>query len=443
MKKMTSPVVIFWFRRDLRLDDNTGLYHALKSGRKVLPLFIFDESIIDPLPRDDPRVSFIFESLTSVHDTLRKNGGGILVKKGRPLEVFRELQAKYPVEAVYCNMDHEPYGRNRDEKVALFLQEHGVSFHSFMDHLLLHPEKVMKQDGSPFQVFTPYSNRWKQTLGAGDLECHDPEELRSHILTGESLAIPDLRELGFTRSPLKFPPLNIDEELIRSYDRMRDFPAADATSRLGVHLRFGTLSIRKLGKIAAEINEVFLGELIWREFYAMILWHFPDVVHQSFKPAYDRIEWRNNEKEFLAWKEGKTGYPMVDAGMRQLNQTGYMHNRLRMITASFLTKHLLTDWRRGEAYFAEKLLDYELSSNNGGWQWSAGTGCDAAPYFRIFNPYTQQKKFDPRDEFVRKWIPELGSKDYVPELVGHKMARERCLQVYKRALERNTKKNGQ
>ncbi len=437
MKKGETPIVVFWFRRDLRLNDNKGLYHALKSGRKVLPLFIFDESIIDPLPRDDPRVSFIFESLTSIHDIIRKTGGGILVKKGRPLEVFQELLSAYPLDAVYCNMDHEPYGRNRDGEVAQWLKNQGVAFYSFFDHLLLHPEKVMKQDGSPFQVFTPYSNRWKKTLRPGDLEPNEPEELPWHFLIGESFAIPDLGEFGFARSSLKFPPLKIDKDLIRAYDRMRDFPSADATSRLGVHLRFGTLSIRKLGKIAADLNEVFLDELIWRDFYAMILWHFPDVVHQSFKPAYDRIEWRNNEKEFLAWKEGKTGYPMVDAGMRQLNQTGYMHNRLRMVTASFLTKHLLIDWRWGEAYFAEKLLDYELSSNNGGWQWSAGSGCDAAPYFRIFNPYSQQKKFDPREEFVRKWIPELDSKDYVPEIVGHKKARERCLQVYKRALERN------
>ena len=437
MRTDIQPVVIFWFRRDLRLEDNKGLYHALKSGRKVLPLFIFDETITDSLPRDDHRVGFIYQSLTSMHESLREKGSGILVRKGKPPEVFQELLAEYPVEAVYCNMDHEPYGRNRDEKVALLLQERGVSFHSFLDHLLLHPETVLKQDGNPYQVFTPYSNRWKQTLEAGNLESVAPEKMPVYFFRDDTMYFPGPDHFGFSRSALTAPPLDISRELIRDYDRHRDYPAADATSKLGVHLRFGTLSIRKLAQVAAKLNEVFLNELIWREFYAMILWHFPDVVQQSFKAAYDRIEWRNNEKEFLAWKEGKTGYLMVDAGMRQLNQTGYMHNRLRMITASFLTKHLLIDWRWGEAYFAEKLFDYELSSNNGGWQWCAGSGCDAAPYFRIFNPYSQQKKFDPRDEFVRKWVPEMDSTYYVPEIVGHKEARERCLQVYKRALERN------
>ncbi len=444
MKANRNPVVVFWFRRDLRLEDNKGLYQALKHGRKVLPLFIFDEAIIDSLPEDDHRVSFIHQSLTSIHESLKEKGGGMLIKKGKPMEIFRGLLSDYPVEAVYCNMDHEPYGRERDNEVAGMLKVHGISFHSFIDHLILHPGKVLKQDETPYQVFTPYSNRWKQKLKSGDLEYHASEKLLQHILPEQSslmpeqsLLIPDLKELGFSRSSLKAPPPDISKDLIRAYDRLRDFPAADATSRLGVHLRFGTLSIRKLAKTAAALNEVFLEELIWREFYAMILWHFPAVVARSFKPAYDRIEWRNNKKEFLAWKEGKTGYPMVDAGMRQLNQTGFMHNRLRMVTASFLTKHLLIDWRWGEGYFAEKLFDYELSSNNGGWQWSAGSGCDAAPYFRIFNPYSQQKKFDPQDEFVRQWVPEADSEDYVREIVVHKKARERCLQVYKRALKSN------
>ena len=446
MKTTKNPIVVFWFRRDLRLKDNKGLYQALKSGRKVLPLFIFDEAITDPLPEDDHRVTFIYQSLTSMHESLKKNGGGMLIKKGKPLEILRELLSEYPVEAVYCNMDHEPYGKNRDNEVVGLLRELGISFHTFLDHLLLHPEKVLKQDGTPYQVFTPYSNRWKQTIQSGDLAYHASEKLLKHIMPEQSLLMPqqsslmpDLKELGFTRASLKVPLPDISEDLIRAYDRRRDFPSVDGTSRLGVHLRFGTLSIRDLAKIAAELNEVFLGELIWREFYAMILWYYPAVVGQAFKPAYDRIEWRNNEKEFLAWKEGKTGYPMVDAGMRQLNQTGYMHNRLRMITASFLTKHLLIDWRWGEAYFAEKLLDYELSSNNGGWQWCAGSGCDAAPYFRIFNPYSQQKKFDPQNEFVKKWVPEVDSADYAREIVVHKKARERCLQVYKRALESNKK----
>ncbi len=438
MASQKTACVVFWFRRDLRLSDNKGLFHALKSGFRVLPLFIFDDDILISLPPHDHRLGFIYDSLLGMHQELRKQGGGMLVRRGRPLNVFESLLGEYRVEAVYCNKDHEPYGQKRDEQLARMLEARGVGFHTHLDHLLFDKDQVLKDDQSPYRVFTPYSKKCRERLGGRAPESFSSENLLSHITGLQKAEFPSLTTLGLRPSGLKVPPLHIDRQKIAGYGQKRDFPAADATTRLGVHLRFGTLSIRRLVAGALELSESFLNELLWREFYAMILWHFPKVTDRAFKPAYDLILWRNRENEFERWKEGNTGFPMVDAGMRQLNATGYMHNRLRMITASFLSKHLLADWRLGEAYFAQKLFDYELSSNNGGWQLSAGTGCDAAPYFRIFNPMAQQKKFDPRQEFVREWIPGLDSGDYPPPMVDHALARERCLKVYRRALKEQT-----
>ena len=435
MTKTDLPLTIFWFRRDLRLKDNKGLFHALKNASRVLPVFIFDEDILSSLPKNDHRVEFFHGVLKEMHKTLRASGSSLLVKNGKPLEVFRELLETYDVGAVYCNADHEPYGINRDEEIAQLLDYHKIPFYQYLDHLVFEKDHVLKSDGTPYKVFTPYSRQWKEKLSEARLEKNPSEAMKNHFIKNTEIDFPSLQSLGFKTSGLKAPPLKVDREKIRKYDKTRDYPHLDGTSRLGVHLRFGTVSIRQLLKQALKWNETFVNELIWREFYAMILWHFPEVVTQSFKSEYDRIQWRNQEEEFERWKTGTTGYPMVDAGMRQLNNTGYMHNRLRMVTASFLTKHLLVDWRWGEAYFGEKLFDYELSSNNGGWQWSAGTGCDAAPYFRIFNPAEQQKKFDPEKKFIKKWIPELETDKYPGPMVDHNSARERCLKVYKAALE--------
>ncbi|MDR4988827.1 MAG: deoxyribodipyrimidine photo-lyase [Bacteroidales bacterium] len=432
--KKDVPVSIHWFRRDLRITDNKALYYALRSRKRVLPLFIFDDHILDPLARDDHRVSFIFDSLHEMHQALQQQGRGLLIRKGKPADVFQQLLSEYAVEAVYCNADHEPYGRERDRMIAELLKNNGVAFHRYLDHVIMKFDEVLTAQGTPYQVFTPYSRAWKGLLKPQHTEHFSSEQHLNALLEDERGSFPGLDEIGFRRSPRQAPPKTLDAAVISTYHQTRDIPAIEGTSRLGVHLRFGTISLRSLVRKALQLNEVFLNELIWREFYAMILWHYPEVVGQSFKPSYDRIEWRNDPAEFERWKSGTTGYPMVDAGMRQLNATGYMHNRLRMITASFLTKHLLTDWRWGEAYFAEKLFDYELSSNNGGWQWSAGTGCDAAPYFRVFNPEAQQKKFDPQLRFVKTWVAEFGSKVYPDPIVGHNMARERCLHVYKAAL---------
>ncbi len=431
-----TPVTIIWFRRDLRLNDNKALYYALKENKNVLPLFVFDENIIGALPADDHRVSFIYDALEDMNRQLTKLGSGLLVKRGKPMEVLQSLCEKIPVQSIYCNRDHEPYGRERDDELARFLKKEGVAFRQYTDHLIMGADEVLKQDEKPYQVFTPYGQRWRELLTEDHLKAYDASDLFSHFSSRELAHFPSRKELKQKESLLKEPRKKFDQAHISRYDENRDYPAREGTSRLGVHLRFGTISPREVVKTGRQWNQTFVNELIWREFYAMIMWYYPQVVTRSFKAKYDHIKWRNNEEEFERWKRGLTGYPMVDAGMRQLSETGYMHNRLRMLTASFLSKHLLIDWRWGEAWFGEKLFDYELSSNNGGWQWSAGTGCDAAPYFRIFNPETQQKKFDPAGDFVRAWVPEIDTMDYPGPIVDHRSARERCLTAYRKALDK-------
>ncbi len=433
--KRDKEIDVFWFRRDLRLHDNKALYHALKQGKPLLLLFVFDDYILDPLPANDHRVTFLYNTLSAMHQELSEVGGGLEIRRGKPVEVIHELIHTYRVGSVFCNADHEPYGINRDKEVKELLAGKGINFYQYLDHLIMDKSEVVKPEGTPYQVFTPYSKRWKEKLEEKHLEQYHSQELLKDADIVSDGSFPAMADIGMEKSSLSAPPLKMDEVLIRNYHRQRDIPAINGTSRLGVHLRFGTLSIRELIRKGLQWNDTYLNELIWREFYAMILWHYPDVVTRSFKSAYDRIQWRNDENEFEAWKHGKTGFPMVDAGMRQLSTTGFMHNRLRMVTASFLSKHLLIDWRWGEAWFAENLFDYELSSNNGGWQWSAGTGCDAAPYFRIFNPMAQQKKFDPEGLFVAKWVPEQNEKDYPRPIVDHAFARDRCLKVYKEALQ--------
>lgn len=445
-----DKISVFWHRRDLRLVDNAGLYHALRSGRPVLPIFIFDINILKELPRKDARVEFIRRELSKIHRKLKEEGSSILVKHGAPEEVLRKLIEEYNVKAVYTNRDYEPYAKERDKAIAGLLREKGIEFHAYKDQVIFDRDEVLKADGDPYTVYTPYSRKWKEKLKSemvdwtdenGDeqsisyyLKPYPTEDYFDRFYSTSPFEIPSLEDMGFAPAGIEFPPQTVPRKRIKQYDKTRNFPAVEGTSRLSVHFRFGTISIREKARRARELNTKFLNELIWRDFYAMILDHFPHVATRSFRPEYDHIPWRNNEEEFTRWCEGKTGYPIVDAGMRELNATGYMHNRVRMVTASFLTKHLLIDWRWGEAYFAEKLLDYDLASNNGGWQWAAGSGTDAAPYFRIFNPYSQQQKFDKNFEYIKKWIPEYGSEAYPEPVVEHKAARERCLEVYKKAL---------
>ncbi len=426
-----SSATVFWFRRDLRLQDNAGLFHALKENKNVVPIFIFDTTILDKLEdKTDRRVEFIHHSLTVMQQQIEELESSMIVFHGDPVAIFKSLKPK----AVYTNHDYEPYARQRDEVIKNILAETGSDFKTFKDQVIFEKEEVTKDDGKPYTIFTPYSRKWKSLIIPAHLKSNPTESHFGSFKKFKAVALPSLEEIGFVATGLPFPERVIKQSIVEKYDQQRNFPAIEGTTKLSVHLRFGTVSIRKLAQLAQKKNEVWLNELIWRDFYHMILWHFPQVENHAFKPAYDHIQWRHDEKEFKVWCEGKTGYPIVDAGMRELNNTGFMHNRVRMIVASFLTKHLLIDWRWGEAYFAKKLLDFDLAANNGGWQWAASSGCDAAPYFRVFNPTLQTEKFDPQLKYIKKWIPELGTKDYSKPIVDHKFARERVLKVYKEAL---------
>lgn len=427
---ITSRTTVFWFRRDLRLTDNAGLFHALKKENNVIPVFIFDTCILDKLEdTKDRRVDFIHQCISELKNDLEKLGSSLLVLHGDPVEIYSKMSPK----AVYCNHDYEPYAIQRDNKIRDQLAARKIEFHSFKDQVIFEKDEVVKEDGTPYTVFTPYSKKWKLELNNFYLSSYPTEKYFAHLIKLPPLQLLSLSELGFQKTEVDIPKKTIRVKIIESYHLTRDYPALQGTSRLSVHLRFGTVSIRKLASLAREKNETWLNELIWRDFYQMILWHFPDV-EKSFKPQYDSIEWRNDEKEFTAWCDGLTGYPIVDAGMRELNATGYMHNRVRMIVASFLTKHLLVDWRWGEAYFAKKLLDFDLAANNGGWQWAAGCGCDAAPYFRVFNPELQTEKFDSELKYVKAWVPELGTDQYPRPIVDHALARTRVLAAYKIAI---------
>ncbi|MDT7833417.1 deoxyribodipyrimidine photo-lyase [Flavobacteriaceae bacterium S356] len=428
-------VVVFWFRRDLRLDDNTALFHALNSGIPVLPIFIFDPDILSKLPKDDARVTFIYETLDQLNRTLKKQGKAIAIYHGTPLKIFNEILKEHDVSAIYTNHDYEPYAKERDNSIREFSRSRSINFHSFKDQVIFEKNEVVKPNGTPYVVYTPYSKKWLEKYQMTTPKTNTSANMIEHFLTSKDNPQVSLQDLGFTPSKVKVASFHLDSLLIDEYEATRNFPALDQTSKLGTHLRFGTVSIRRIvAKAAKQYNSTFLKELIWREFFMQILWHFPQTTDTCFRPKYERLEWRNNEEEFKKWCEGMTGYPLVDAGMRQLNQTGFMHNRVRMLVGSFLCKHLLIDWRWGEAYFAEKLHDYEMASNVGNWQWVAGCGVDAAPYFRIFNPTTHIQKFDKNLVYIKKWVPEFQEFTYPPPMVEHTFARERCLKMYKEAL---------
>ena len=427
-------MTIFWFRRDLRIEDNKGLFDALSTSKNVLPIFIFDKNILDQLPKDDARVSFIHELLEKLNAELQKKGKTLAVFYGDPLSIFEKLTIENKVEAVFTNQDYEPYARKRDEALFQLLKSKNISFNTSKDQVIFEKSEVVKEDQTPYVVFTPYSKKWKDNFKKTKLTHFDSEGLLANVAP-HSYPFLKLSDIGFEPSEIKVTPFDISEKRIHNYENTRNFPALSGTSMLGTHLRFGAVSIRKMvAKAFQDDNETFLNELIWREFFMQILWHFPHTNTQCFRPKYDAIQWNNNEVEFQQWCEGKTGYPFVDAGMRELNATGHMHNRVRMVVASFLCKHLLIDWRWGEAYFATKLLDYEQSSNVGNWQWAAGSGVDAAPYFRIFNPTEQVKKFDKDLIYIKKWVSDLQEFSYPKPIVDHKEARERCLRVYKEAV---------
>ena len=433
---MIEKINIFWFRRDLRLDDNCGFFNALQSKNKVLPIFIFDTDILDKIPKNDARVAFIHETLQQMRAELQnKNAGDIAIFNGKPIEIFKKISEKYAIEAVFANHDYEPYATKRDQEIGSFLQKKNIEFLTFKDQVIFEKNDIVKKDGNPYVVYTPFMRAWKEKFKNEKLVHFNSENHLKNLLNEFDFQALTLADIGFVTSNQIIAPYTVSSKMIQEYEETRNFPAKDATSKLGPHLRFGTVSIRKMvAKAISEKNEIFWQELIWREFFMQILWHFPHTVSESFKPKYDRILWRNNEEEFKSWCEGKTGYPLVDAGMRQLNETGFMHNRVRMLVGSFLCKHLLIDWRWGEAYFAEKLHDYEMASNIGNWQWVAGSGVDAAPYFRIFNPTSQIEKFDKNLAYIKKWAPDFQEFKYPKPIVAHSFARERCLKTYKEAL---------
>ncbi|MDB9754829.1 DNA photolyase family protein [Winogradskyella sp.] len=433
---MDKKINIFWFRRDLRLDDNVGFYKALQSDASVLPIFIFDSDILDRLPENDARVTFIHNTLQHMRKELNDiYGSSIAMFYGKPKEIFAQLIKEHTIGSVFTNHDYEPYANERDNTIKEFLKDKNIEFKTYKDHVIFEKNEVVKKDGKPYMVYTPYMRIWKEKFKTIDFKIYDTKSLFGNLIKDTNTVNLSLTDIGFKTSSQPITAYDVNPKVIQNYEETRNFPAQDSTSRLGPHLRFGSVSVRKMvEKAIAETNEIFWQELIWREFFMQILWHFPHTKDAAFKPKYERIEWRNNEAEFKLWCKGETGYPLVDAGMRQLNETGFMHNRVRMLVGSFLCKHLLIDWRWGEAYFAEKLHDYDMSSNVGNWQWVAGCGVDAAPYFRIFNPTSQIQKFDKNLDYIKQWAPDFQELTYPQPMVDHKMARERCLTTYKSAL---------
>ena len=425
-----KKVAFFWFRRDLRLEDNTGLYHALESGYPVVPVFIFDEKILKELEPTDKRVEFIYNTILKLDQNLKNYNSSLLIKYGDPVKIWAGLLNEFDSAGIYLNNDYEPYAIERDEKIKDLFISKGLLFFSFKDQVIFEKNEIIKKDNTPYTVFTPYKNKWLATLSTNPVKQYDTLD-KSNFFYKKKFDFPSLKDIGFKKTGFQFPPPVFPVEKIVHYHKTRDFPALDATTYLGLHFRFGTISIREAVSLALLENATWLNELVWREFFMMILYHFPSVVHQSFKEKYNNINWINSETDLNKWCNGMTGFPLVDAGMRQLNETGFMHNRVRMVTASFLTKNLLIDWRWGENYFAKKLLDFELSSNNGNWQWAASTGCDAVPYFRIFNPELQLKKFDPELKYVKKWVPEYDTKDYPEPILDISFSRKRALLAYK------------
>jgi deoxyribodipyrimidine photo-lyase len=431
-----NKIAIFWFRRDLRFDDNAGLFHALKSGYQVQPIFIFDVEILNKLDdKNDARVTFIYKQIEFLKTEIELLGCSLTVFYNKPINVFTNLIANGNIAEVYTNHDYEAYAIKRDDEIKLKLNNNNIAFYTFKDQCIFEKNEVLSNAGTPYTVFTPYSRKWKENINSFYLKSYPNNKYYENFIKSEPNKLIPLSEMGFCFSSQIFPDEHTTDVLIEKYFDQRNFPAINGTSKLGLHLRFGTISIRTLARQAQKLSETYLNELIWRDFYMNILYHFPHISDgKSFRKEYDRIEWRNNASEFEKWCNGQTGYPIVDAGMRELNTTGFIHNRVRMIVASFLTKHLLIDWRWGEAYFAKKLLDFDFSANNGGWQWASGSGCDAAPYFRVFNPRLQTEKFDKELKYIKKWVPELNSFEYPSPIVDHDFARKRVLEVYKKAL---------
>lgn len=425
-----QKINVFWFRRDLRLEDNRGLYHALKQELPVLPIFIFDEHFFQQFGENDKRFSLIYDQILQLHQKLQHYQSSLLVLRGKPIDIFEKITEEYTVEAVYCNEDYEPYSLERDKQVANWLKNKGIHWHSYPDHVIFTPQRILKENQTPYTIFTPYKRKWLSELRHEDYQEYPSIKHVHHLLKLTLDNFPNPKTLGIHRQPYLLKPIQPNN--IKDYEQYRDFPALQKTSFASVHLRFGLVSKRALVRLTLEQkSDTYLNELIWHEFFTQILYHFPFVVTENFNPRYNHLQWLNNEADFEKWCKGQTGYSLVDAGIRELITTGYMHNRVRMIVASFLCKHLLIDWRWGELFFAQHLMDYDLAVNNGNWQWCAGTGCDAAPFFRIFNPLSQQKKYDPENKYIIQWLPE--GTPTIP-MIEHQFARQRALKWFKESL---------
>ena len=427
-----NKIIVFWFRRDLRLTDNTALYHALKSGQTVLPIFIFDTDILERLEnKQDARVEFIYDTIASIKAELQALGSDLHVFHNTAYKAFEGLIKQHSIKAIYTNTDYEPNALKRDAAIALLATENTIEFNTFKDQVIFEKNEILNETGKPYRVYTPYKNKWLNKIASNPIQKFPSETHVQNFIKIPPTPLLSLDDLGFQKTAILIPPIAIIRKTIQDYDKTRDFPYLEnGTSLLGIHFRFGTISIREKVLKAIPLNAIWLSELIWREFFMQILYHFPSVVTESFQSKFNVLHWRTSEEDFNKWCEGQTGYPLVDAGMRELNQTGHMHNRVRMVVASFLTKHLFIDWRWGEAYFAQKLLDYDVSANNGNWQWAAGTGADAQPYFRIFNPIAQQQKFDPEFIYIKKWVPEFGTSSYIQPMIEHKTAVERAKKMF-------------
>ena len=431
-----DKINIFWFRRDLRLYDNHGLSKATHDNLKVIPIFIFDTTITSLLASNDRRINFIYDNLLDIDIELNKKyKSNLNVFQGKPYDIFKNLIENYSIKNVYTNNDYEPYAINRDESIKELLSNNGINFKSYKDQVIFEKNEIVKDDGTPYVVYTPYMKKWKTKLYE-DITLLDEKKILNNFYKEAISNLLKLSDYGFVENESKIEAFKLNKEIVINYAERRNFPYLNSTSKIGPYLRFGSVSIRKIvsGLMRGFKEDTFLKELIWREFFMQILYHFPHTAKDSFKSKYDKIVWLNDKKAFELWKNGNTGYPLIDAGMNELNLTGFMHNRVRMITASFLCKHLLIDWRWGEKYFAEKLNDYEMASNVGNWQWASGSGVDAAPYFRIFNPHTQILKFDNKREYINKWV-DVNSSDYPNEIIEHKFARDRCLNTYKKYLD--------
>jgi deoxyribodipyrimidine photo-lyase len=440
---------LFWFRRDLRLDDNTALNELLEnikfdpknSPQVVLPIFIFDTQILNQLKNPlDRRVQFILKTIQELKVQLQAQGTDLRVYHGNPVELIPQITQEFKIQSIYCNEDYDPYSRQRDSVVSDYCKKNGIQFLCFKDHVIFAKSEILNLKGLPYSIYTPYKKAWLEKFKTHFLtlkksKLSEVQIASAFIKTAPIPLPPSLPKEYFEIGDFKFPEINVPKKTIENYHLTRDIPSLlDGTSHLGIHLRFGTISVRKLIEKSGFLNEVFLSELIWREFFMQILWHYPQVVKKSFRPEYENIKWRQSKEDFERWSQGQTGFPMIDAGIRELLATGHMHNRVRMLVASFFSKNLLHHWYQGERFFAEHLLDYELAANNGNWQWAAGCGCDAAPYFRIFNPETQRTKFDPQDLYISKWVPEWKTLRYPNPMIDLKQSHHRALEVYKAGL---------